>query len=111
MTEFQLPELPFAPDALAPAMSAETLAFHYGKHHRTYVTNLNALVKGTEWEGRTLEEIILKAEGGLFNNAAQHFNHAFFWQCLSPAGGGRTIVPSSCEAQRTANSSFSWKTA
>ena len=89
MTEFQLPELPFAPDALAPAMSAETLAFHYGKHHRTYVTNLNALVKGTEGEGRTLEEIILKAEGGLFNNAAQHFNHAFFWQCLSPAGGGR----------------------
>ncbi|MDO5532772.1 superoxide dismutase [Sutterella sp.] len=89
MSEFQLPELPFAIDALAPAMSAETLEYHWGKHHRTYVANLNGLVKGSEWEGKSLEEIILGAKGGLFNNAAQTFNHSFFWQCLTPNGGGR----------------------
>lgn len=89
MTEFQLPQLDFAPDALAPAMSAETIEYHYGKHHRTYVANLNALIKGTEWEGRTLEEIVCGAQGGIFNNAAQHFNHSFFWKCVTPNGGGR----------------------
>ncbi len=89
MIEFQLPELPFANDALAPAMSAETIEYHWGKHHRSYVANLNNLVKGTEWEGKSLEEIIRGSSGGLFNNAAQHFNHSFFWQCLTPNGGGR----------------------
>lgn len=89
MTEFTLPELPFSHDALAPAMSAETIEYHWGKHHRYYVTNLNNLVKGTEWEGRALEDIIRGSAGGLFNNAAQHFNHSFFWKCLTPNGGGR----------------------
>lgn len=89
MTEFTLPELPFAHDALAPAMSAETIEYHWGKHHRSYVTNLNNLVKGTEWEGRALEDIIRGSAGGLFNNAAQYFNHSFFWKCLTPNGGGR----------------------
>ena len=89
MPEFQLPQLPYAADALAPAMSAETLAFHHGRHHAAYVANLNALVKDSPWEGRTLEEIIRGADGALFNNAAQHFNHSFFWRCLSPEGGGR----------------------
>ena len=89
MTEFQLPKLDFAPDALAPAMSAETIEYHYGKHHASYVANLNALLKGSAFEGKSLEEIIRGAEGGLFNNAAQHFNHSFFWKCLTPNGGGR----------------------
>ncbi len=89
MTEFQLPELPFGMDDLAPAMSRETLEFHWGRHHRAYVANLNSLLKGSEFEGRSLEEIICSATGGLFNNAAQHFNHSFFWQCLTPNGGGR----------------------
>ncbi|MBM6704814.1 superoxide dismutase [Fe] [Sutterella massiliensis] len=89
MTEFQLPELPYAIDALEPAMSRETLEYHWGKHHRTYVTNLNNQLAGSGFEGKSLEEIIRGAEGGLFNNAAQHFNHAFFWQCLTPSGGGR----------------------
>lgn len=86
MTEFQLPKLDFAPDALAPAMSAETIEYHYGKHHASYVANLNALLKGSAFEGKPLEEIIRGAEGGLFNNAAQHFNHSFFWKCLTPNG-------------------------
>lgn len=89
MTEFQLPELPFAMDALEPAMSRETLEYHWGKHHRTYVANLNKQLEGSGFEGKSLEEVIRGAEGGLFNNAAQHFNHSFFWQCLSPSGGGR----------------------
>lgn len=89
MTEFQLPELPYAIDTLEPAMSRETLEYHWGKHHRTYVTNLNNQLAGSGFEGKSLEEIIRGAEGGLFNNAAQHFNHAFFWQCLTPSGGGR----------------------
>jgi Fe-Mn family superoxide dismutase len=85
---FQLPELPFAPDALAPHMSAETFEFHHGKHHNAYVTNLNKLIDGTENADKSLDEIIMSADGGLFNNAAQHFNHSFFWNCLSPNGGG-----------------------
>lgn len=89
MTKFTLPTLPFAQDALTPTMSAETLAYHYGKHHASYVANLNKLVEGSLWEGFTLEEIIRGADGALFNNAAQHFNHSFFWQCLTPNGGGR----------------------
>ncbi len=88
MTKFTLPELPYALDALEPALSRETLEYHYGKHHQTYVTNLNNLVAGTEWEGRSLEEIILGAKGGVFNNAAQVFNHTFFWNSMKPQGGG-----------------------
>ena len=84
----ELPALPFAQDALAPTISAETLDYHYGKHHNAYVTNLNNLVPGTEFENSTLEEIILKASGGIFNNAAQVWNHTFYWNCLSPSGGG-----------------------
>lgn len=86
---FELPPLPFAKDALAPHMSAETLEYHYGKHHQTYVTNLNNLVKGTEFEKMSLEEIILKSSAGVFNNAAQVWNHTFFWHCLKPNGGGK----------------------
>ncbi len=88
MSQFTLPALPYAPDALEPAMSRETLEFHYGKHHQTYVNNLNALIAGTAWEGRTLEEIVCGAQGGIFNNAAQVFNHTFFWESMAPAGGG-----------------------
>ena len=86
--EHKLPELPYAKDALAPHISAETLDYHYGKHHQTYVTNLNKLIVGTEFADATLEEIIKKASGGIFNNAAQVFNHSFYWNCLSPNGGG-----------------------
>jgi Fe-Mn family superoxide dismutase len=86
---FELPPLPYAKDALAPHMSEQTLNFHYGKHHQTYVTNLNGLVEGTGNEGRSLEDVILAAEpGGLFNNAAQVWNHTFFWSSMSPDGGG-----------------------
>lgn len=84
----KLPELPYAMDALAPHISAETLEYHYGKHHQTYVTNLNNLIKGTENEDKSLEEIVKTSSGGLFNNAAQIWNHTFYWNCLSPNGGG-----------------------
>ncbi|EMY70340.1 superoxide dismutase [Leptospira vanthielii] len=86
--EHKLPELPYAKDALAPHISAETLEFHYGKHHQTYVTNLNNLIKGTEFENASLEEIVQKSSGGIFNNAAQIWNHTFYWHSLSPKGGG-----------------------
>ncbi|CAD6882352.1 Superoxide dismutase [Fe] (EC 1.15.1.1) [Methylomonas albis] len=85
---FELPALPYAKDALAPHISAETIEFHYGKHHQTYVTNLNNLVPGTEFEGLSLEEIVKKSSGGVFNNAAQIWNHTFYWNSLSPNGGG-----------------------
>ncbi|MFZ1539575.1 MAG: Fe-Mn family superoxide dismutase [Chromatiaceae bacterium] len=84
----ELPALPYALDALAPTLSQETLEFHYGKHHQTYVTNLNNLVPGTEFETMSLEDIIMKSSGGVFNNAAQVWNHTFYWNCLSPNGGG-----------------------
>lgn len=83
-----LPALPYANDALAPVISAETIEYHYGKHHQTYVTNLNNLITGTEFENSTLEEIILKSSGGIFNNAAQVWNHTFYWNGLKPQGGG-----------------------
>jgi Fe-Mn family superoxide dismutase len=83
-----LPELPYAMDALAPHISKETLEYHYGKHHAAYVTNLNNLVKGTEFENSGLEDIVKKSTGGVFNNAAQIWNHTFYWHCLSPNGGG-----------------------
>ena len=85
---FELPPLPFAGDALAPHISAETFEYHHGKHHNAYVTNLNKLIDGTAHAEASLEEIIRAADGGLFNNAAQHFNHSFYWNCLSPNGGG-----------------------
>jgi len=86
--EHKLPELPYALNALAPHISKETLEFHHGKHHNTYVANLNNLIKGTEFETMSLEDIIMKASGGMFNNAAQIWNHTFYWHCLSPHGGG-----------------------
>ncbi|HET7774011.1 MAG TPA: superoxide dismutase [Fe] [Burkholderiaceae bacterium] len=86
--EHKLPELPYAMDALAPHISKETLEFHYGKHHQTYVTNLNNLIKGTEFESMSLEDIVRKSSGGVFNNAAQIWNHTFYWFGLKPNGGG-----------------------
>jgi Fe-Mn family superoxide dismutase len=86
---FELPALPYAKDALEPHMSVETLEYHYGKHHNTYVVKLNGLVPGSEYENKTLEEIITSAPAGpVFNNAAQIWNHTFFWNSLSPKGGG-----------------------
>lgn len=82
---FFLPELPYnKADFGKEVISAETFDYHYGKHHQTYVTNLNQLVKGTEWEGKSLDEIVLKSDGKLFNNAAQHWNHTFYWHCITP---------------------------
>ena len=85
---FTLPPLPYALDALAPHISKETLEYHYGKHHAAYVNNLNNLVKGTENESKSLEDIIKNSSGGLFNNAAQVWNHTFYWNSMSPNGGG-----------------------
>jgi len=86
--EHTLAPLPYANDALQPHISKETLEFHYGKHHQAYATNLNNLVKGTEFENMGLEDIIRKSSGGVFNNAAQIWNHTFYWNSLSPKGGG-----------------------
>jgi superoxide dismutase, Fe-Mn family len=86
--EHRLPELPYARDALLPHISPETIDYHYGKHHQTYVTNLNNLIKGTPNEDKSLEDIIKTSSGGLFNNAAQVWNHTFYWHCLKPNGGG-----------------------
>ncbi|MEH6627437.1 MAG: superoxide dismutase [Fe] [Motiliproteus sp.] len=100
---FELPPLPYAKDALQPHISAETLEYHYGKHHNTYVVKLNGLVPGTEYENKSLEEIITSAPaGGVFNNAAQIWNHSFYWNCLSPNGGG---APSGAVAEAI-NSAF-----
>src|SRR5699024_1837162 len=85
---FELPALPYAKDALEPHISAETLEYHYGKHHNTYVVNLNNLIKDTKFEGLSLEEIIKTSEAGVFNNAAQVWNHTFYWHCLAPNAGG-----------------------
>ncbi|MFK5892348.1 MAG: superoxide dismutase [Fe] [Pseudomonadota bacterium] len=85
---FELPALPFAKDALAPHISQETLEYHYGKHHNTYVVNLNNLIKDTDFADMSLEDIITKSDTGIFNNAAQVWNHTFYWNCLSPNGGG-----------------------
>lgn len=86
--EHKLPELPWSNDALAPHISPETIEYHYGKHHAAYVAKLNDAIKGTEFENMALEEIIVKSSGALFNNAAQVWNHTFYWNCLSPNGGG-----------------------
>ena len=103
---FELPSLPYANDALAPYMSSETLDFHHGKHHQTYVTNLNNLVKDTDMKYSSLEEIVLKSSkdssmAGIFNNAGQHWNHILFWQCMKPNGGGS--MPSELESRITSD--------
>ncbi len=94
---FTLPELPYAKDALAPHISAETLEYHYGKHHQTYVTKLNELIAGSAHEGKDLVSLVRASEGGIFNNAAQIYNHTFYWNCMKNGGGG---VPSGALAQR-----------
>ncbi len=85
---FTLPDLPYGADALAPYLSQETLEYHHGKHHNAYVTNLNGLIEGTDLASKSLEDIIMSAEGGVFNNAAQVWNHTFYWRCMKPGGGG-----------------------
>ena len=87
--EHTLPTLAYELNALEPHISKETLEFHYGKHHQTYITNLNNLIKGTEFADLSLEDIIKKSSAGIFNNAAQVWNHSFYWNCLSPNGGGQ----------------------
>ena len=90
--EHTLPALPYATNALQPHMSAETFEYHYAKHHQAYVTNLNNLIKGTEYEALDLEAIVKKAPaGGIYNSAAQVWNHSFFWTCMKPAGGGAPV--------------------
>jgi Fe-Mn family superoxide dismutase len=91
MTEHTLPALPYPNDALEPHISAETLEYHHGKHHASYVRKLNKQIPGTEFESASLEEIIRKASGGIFNNGAQVWNHTFYWNCLSPDGGGNPV--------------------
>jgi Fe-Mn family superoxide dismutase len=91
---FQLPKLPYAKNALEPYVSRETLDFHYGKHHAMYIAKLNMLIKGTQFEGKTMEEIVATApEGPIFNNAGEAWNHAFYWNCLTPNGGGEPYGP------------------
>jgi Fe-Mn family superoxide dismutase len=104
---FELPSLPYTSDALAPYMSSETLDFHHGKHHQTYVTNLNNLVKDSDVQDASLEDIVIKSSkdasmAGIFNNAGQHWNHILFWQCMKPNGGG--AMPS--ELENRINSDF-----
>ncbi len=101
----ELPALPYAMDALAPHISKETFEFHYGKHHQAYVTNLNNLIKGTEFENMSLEEIIKKSSAGIFNNSAQVWNHTFFWHSMKPGGGGK---PSGALARRSTRSGDRW---
>ena len=103
---FEFPSLPYANDALAPYMSSETLDFHHGKHHQTYVTNLNNLIKDTDMKDSSLEEIVVKSSkdssmAGIFNNAGQHWNHILFWQCMKPNGGGS--MPSELESRITSD--------
>ena len=98
---FKLPELPYAYDALAPYMSRETLEYHHDKHHLAYVNNGNNLLKGTEWESKSLEDVVKGSFGknpGLFNNAGQHYNHLHFWQWMKPNGGGDKIPGSGIES-------------
>jgi len=94
--QHELPPLPYPMDALEPHISKETLEYHYGKHHKTYVDKLNDLIKGTEYENASLEDIIRRADGKIFNNAAQIWNHTFFWNCMTPKSSGK---PSGALAQ------------
>ncbi|HNX87033.1 MAG TPA: superoxide dismutase [Bacteroidales bacterium] len=107
--EHKLPLLPYAMDALEPYISKKTLEFHYGKHHQAYVNNLNKLIVGTAFEEATLEDIIRKASGGIFNNGAQVWNHTFYWNCLKPAGGGEPSGPLAEAINRDFGSFFSFK--
>lgn len=91
----QLPELPYSQDALAPVISAETLEYHHGKHHNAYVQKLNGMIEGTDHANTSLDDLVKKAEGGMFNQAAQIWNHTFYWNCMTPGGSG---VPGSLEA-------------
>lgn len=88
---FELPPLPYDANALQPYISAETIEYHYGKHHQAYVNKLNGLIEGTQWANKSLEEMIKEADGAIFNNAAQVWNHTFYWHCLSPNGGGQPM--------------------
>ena len=99
--EHKLPQLPYELDALSPHLSKETLEFHYGKHHQTYITNLNNQIKGTEFENLPLEEIVKKSSGGVFNNAAQTWNHTFYWLGFTPKGQGN--LPASWPPPSTPN--------
>jgi Fe-Mn family superoxide dismutase len=107
--EHKLPDLPYPKVALAPHLSAETLEYHYGKHHAAYVANLNQLIKGTEFENLSLEEIVKKATGGIFNNAAQHSNHSFYWNSLSPKGGGEPAGALAAALNKSFGSSAQFK--
>ena len=99
--EHKLPALSYSMEALEPIISRETLEYHYGKHHQTYVTNLNNLIRNTEFEDMSLEELIMKSSGGMFNNAAQVFNHSFYWNCLAPNAGGEPKGKLAEEINRT----------
>jgi len=96
----ELPKLPYALDALEPYISKRTLEYHYGKHHQAYVNNLNKLIPGTEFENKSLEDIIRKATGGMFNNGAQVWNHTFYWHCMKPRGGGEPSGPFAVAIQK-----------
>lgn len=109
--EHKLPALPFDKAALQPYISQETLEYHYGKHHAAYVANLNKLIPGTEFENLSLEDIIKKASGGIFNNAAQVWNHTFYWNCLSPNGGGDPTGKLADEINQTFGSIAAFKDA
>ena len=104
MTKYTLPDLPYPENALEPHISAETLQFHHDKHHATYVEKLNGLIKGTEFESASLEDIIKNATGGIFNNGAQVWNHTFYWNCLSPNGGGAPAAELAAAIDATFNS-------
>ncbi len=106
---FTLPPLPYEMDALAPHISKETLEYHYGKHHNTYVVNLNKLVAETEFAAMSLEDVIKKSSGGMFNNAAQVWNHTFYWHCLSPNGGGEPTGKLADEINQTFGSFAAFK--
>ena len=106
---FSLPQLPYEMDALSPHISKETLEYHYGKHHNTYVVNLNKLVENTEYATMSLEEVIKNASGAIFNNAAQHWNHSFYWDCLSPNGGGEPSGPLADAIQKAFGSFAAFK--
>ena len=106
-----LPDLPYEKNALEPHISAETLEFHHGKHHNAYVTNLNKLISGTPHEQNPLEDIITSSEGGTFNNAAQVWNHTFYWKSLSPRGGGEPTGPLSDAIKRDFGSFAKFKEA
>ncbi len=106
----KLPDLPYAMDALEPHISRETLEYHYGKHHNAYVVNLNGMLEGTELAGASLEDVIRKASGPVFNNAAQVWNHTFYWHCLSPNGGGEPAGDLAAAIDKTFGSFDAFKT-